>query len=210
MVKILLPPPQDIPNPLLRLLPAGTTLYRIFSPGRHGVAALTFRAFGPMSRFDHHRGRLQSDKRLPAEDGDRRIYYAAFSLSGCLVECFGDTELILMRDQFLAKPVTTRDLSLLDLQGPGAMRSGANAALAKVADRSISQAWARYFYDHERLYTAVDGLIYTNAHNEEAALALFERAENSLDCLPQQVWPLADWRLDIMRAAAANNLRLPL
>jgi len=209
VVKILLPPPQNIPNPLLRHLPAGTTLYRIFAPGHLGINALTFRSFGPKVRFDHHRGLWQDGKRRAAEDAERRIYYAAFSLSGCLVECFGDTELIQVWGQYLAKPVTTRELVLLDLQGSGAMRAGANAALAKVADRVISQAWASYFYEHPGVYTPVDGMIYTNAHNEEAALALFERAENSLQCSSQQVWPLADWRSDIMQAAAANNLKLP-
>lgn len=91
--------------------------------------------------FDHQHGSK------PAIDQERGIYYAAFTLSGCLVECFGDTGIIEILGQQVASIQVIRPLKLLDLRGAGAMRSGSIAALAKVADRQLSQAWSRFFYE---------------------------------------------------------------
>jgi hypothetical protein len=62
------------------------------------------------------------------------------------------------------------------------MRAGSVAALAKVADRSLSQAWSRYFYEQTSLYGQIDGISFHNAHNEEEAIALYERAQSTLVC----------------------------
>jgi hypothetical protein len=72
------------------------------------------------------------------------------------------------------------------------MRAGSVAALAKVADRSLSQAWARHFYEHPEVYGQIDGIAYYNAHNDEDALVLFERAEGALTCPPDRVLRLDD------------------
>jgi len=53
------------------------------------------------------------------------------------------------------------------------MKAGSVAALAKVADRSLSQAWSRYFYEQQKIYSEVDGIIYYNAHNDEEAIVLY-------------------------------------
>jgi hypothetical protein len=132
-------------------------------------------------RFDHHRG-VGTD-RTPARDATRGIYYAAFTLSSCLVELFGDaTRQIVRQGRLIARPRLLRDLHLLDLRGSGAMRAGTVAAIAKVPDRQITQAWSRFFYERTDLYTAVDGLLFFNAHNDEEALALYERASDALFC----------------------------
>ncbi len=204
MVVIALPPPQFKPSPLFSNLPIGSKLIRIFDPTKYQTQALTFRYFGPLHRFDHHNGSLSH----PQLDADRGIYYAALSLSSCLVECFGDTGVITIDEQCVAVVELTRSLLLLDLRGSGAMKAGSVAALAKTADRKISQAWSCYFYDNEQVYRKIDGIIYFNAHNDEEAIALYERAGDGLSCNANQVIRLDDLRLrpHIQQVALDNNL----
>ncbi|AGY60078.1 RES family NAD+ phosphorylase [Gloeobacter kilaueensis] len=91
MVKINPPPPAQTPNPIYVELPEGQRLQRIYDPTRHNTQALTFRYFGSIARFDHHRA---GNSRKKNNDPERGVYYAAFTLSGCLVEVFGDTGVI--------------------------------------------------------------------------------------------------------------------
>lgn len=204
MVVIALPPPQNQPNPFFDNLPQGTKLIRIFDPSKHQTEALTFRYFGPLHRFDHHNGDLGS----PQLNTNRGIYYAAFSLSSCLVECFGDTGVIIVEEQLVAIIKVTRPLLLLDIRGSGAMKAGSVAALAKTADRKLSQAWSCYFYENDQIYHKIDGLIYFNAHNDEEAVALYERAEDGLTYNPSQIIALNDLRLrpHLQQTALDNNL----
>jgi hypothetical protein len=205
VVLIELPPPKRPPNPLYSTLEAGTSLRRIFDPTRHGTQALTFRHYGPINRFDHHR---VSDEGEWRSDPERGIYYAAFTLSGCLVEIFGDSGVIEIKDQEVALVEVTRPLTLLDLRGSGAMRSGSVSALAKVADRLLSQAWSRYFYEQQEIYGKIDGIRYYNAHNDEDAIALYERAQDALFCRDDQILRLEYPRLRpaIQKAALDNHL----
>jgi hypothetical protein len=177
-------------------------LIRIFKPNPYGTQALTFRFYGPLHRFDHQRGTT------PKTDPERGIYYAALTLSGCLVECFGDTGVIEIQDEQVGQVEITRSLTLLDLRGAGAMKAGSVAALAKTADRVSSQEWSRYFYEQEAIYSLVDGLIYFNAHNDEEAIALYERAQDGLACPSTQVISLdhPQLRPAIQATAIANNL----
>jgi hypothetical protein len=180
MVRVAGPPPERAPDPIYRVLSAGSSLVRLFNPASHGATALSFRSYGPLLRFDHHRG--WGGERQPTGDPERGIYYAALSLSSCLVEIFGDTGVIDYGEWHVAMPHLARDLRLLDLRGAGAMRAGSVAALAKVPDPPLSQAWSRYFYENEAHFPRIDGLSYFNAHNDEEALALYERAADALDC----------------------------
>jgi hypothetical protein len=167
VVRIDPPPPKRTTDPVLYLLPAAATLQRIYRPDQYGSTACGFRTDGPFSRFDHH------------EPGQQRgIHYSAFSLSGCVVEVFGDTGVVETQGCRLALIRTTRPLQLLDLRGSGAMRAGSVAALSAIADRDLSQAWSRHFYSSH----AVDGLLYSNAHNSESAIALYDRAEAAISC----------------------------
>lgn len=208
MVLIEPPPPQRQPDPVFYTLSAGDRLIRIFDPTRYNTNALTFRDFGPLGRFDHHRSKVVDNFPQPDRDPERGIYYAALTFSGCLVEVFGDPGIVEVTDRQVAYPILTRDLSLLDLRRSGAMRSGSVAALSKVAMRSLSQAWSRYFYESEEIYTHIDGIIYLNAHNDEDAIALYERARDAIVCPPEQVMPLRDDNLRpaILDAAIQNNL----
>jgi hypothetical protein len=179
MVQINLPPPLHPPDPVFSQLNQGSTVLRIFDPTRHNTKPLTFRYYGALHRFDHQRYPVSS----PADDPDRGIYYAAFTLSGCLVESrWGDTGIMDIKDEYICEIVLTRSLTLLDLRGSGAMRAGSVAALAKTGDRNLSQAWSRYFYENPQIYRLIDGIRYCNAHNDEDAVALYERAENALSC----------------------------
>lgn len=167
VVRIDPPPPQRSLKPIVQALPTGARLLRIYRPKQHGSTACGFRFEGPFSRFDHH------------DLGQRRgIHYSALTLSGCVVEVFGDTGVIEVEGCRLALLRTSRPLQLLDLRGHGAMRAGSVAALAATADRDLSQQWSRYFYGA----LAVDGLLYSNAHNSETAVALYERAEDAISC----------------------------
>jgi len=81
MVQINLPPPLHPPDPVFSQLNQGSTVLRIFDPTHHNTQPLTFRYYGALHRFDHQRYSVSS----PADDPDRSIYYAAFSLPGCLI-----------------------------------------------------------------------------------------------------------------------------
>ncbi|HEX5414760.1 MAG TPA: RES family NAD+ phosphorylase [Chloroflexota bacterium] len=208
MVKIPLPGQGRAPrHPLHHYIPAGTRLFRIFNPNDYAATPLGFRWHGPHSRFDHHRGH-GPPAYAPADDPERAVYYAAFSLSGCVVEVCGDLGSIVFGDYHVAKPEVTRDLDLLDLRREGAMRAGSVAALAKTADRSVSQAWARHFYEYPGIFGAIDGILYFNAHNDEEALVLFERAAGALACPATPVLRLddPDLRTVIEEIAWRNNL----
>ena len=202
MVQILPPPPQRNPSPIFYDLKKGAYLVRIFDPNPHNTQALTFRNYGPLLRFYHHRASK------PAVDQERGVYYAAFTLSSCLVECFGDAGIIEIKGQQVASVEVIRPLRLLDLRGSGAMRAGSVAALAKVSDRRLSQEWSRFFYERVDLYGKLDGLIFYNAHNDEEAIALYERASSGLSCPDAEIMALNDpqLRTAIQQAARDNHL----
>jgi hypothetical protein len=209
------PPPNRAIAPLFQSISAGENLVRIFDPARRNATALTFRANGPRKRFDHHRGR--GPLREPDDDPERAVYYAAWApdpavaLSSCMVEVFGDTGIVAFGDLAVAMPTATRPLHLLDLRDNGAMCAGTVAAIAKCEHR-LAQPWSRYFYENVTEFGALDGMIYRNAHNDEPAIVLYERARPALVCPADAVTRLDDpalrpLLLDIMRR---NNLVLDL
>jgi RES domain len=208
VVLIASPPPLKSPAPLYRTLASGSFLLRIFDPTRYSTQALTFRYYGPINRFDHHRIPPEGAR---AQDPERGIYYAGLTLSCCLVEYFGDIGAIELKGQQICRVQLVRDLTLLDLRGNGAMRAGSVAALAKVADRNLSQEWSRYFYEQTSHYRQVDGISYLNAHNDEEAIALYERAQSALVCPDTQILRLdhPSLRPAIQQAALDNHLHFP-
>ncbi len=174
MVTIAPPPPVVTPNPLWYTAEAGTRFVRMYDPSRFDAKPIGFRNHGPHKRFDHHKAGE------PAEDPEHTILYAGKSFAGCLVEIFGDNRVVQFGKWEIVVFEIERDLSLLELRGDGAMRAGSVAALCKDSDHSHSQTWSRYFYQNQFLYQESDGLIFGNAHNDELALALYERCESSL------------------------------
>lgn len=149
---------------------------------------------------------------IPRMNPKRGIYYAALTFSGCLVEVFGDTGVIEIGEKCVCLPILIRELKLLDLRRSGAMKAGSVAALAKTTNRSLSQEWSRYFYDEPEIYPKIDGIIYFNAHNDahndDEAIALYERAKNGLTFPSERILRLAhpSLRPAIQKAALDNNL----
>jgi hypothetical protein len=216
VVKLIVPPPcMSKPKPKFYTLKKGTEVVRIFRP-EFSPTAVTFRFWGPLYRFDHHRGNCPNFCYEPSDcqkcnDQERGIYYVAPKLSCCLVEIFGDIGCIEITDHQVAIVKPTQDLKLLDLRGAGAMCAGANeATLAKTEKRGLSQAWSRYFYEQQTIYSEIHGLIYHNAHNNEEAIALYERAQHLLVCEPGNVLPLKHELLRglVLQAASDNNLEV--
>jgi RES domain len=184
------PPPARPPNPDPVTVTRGTSLLRLYRPDRHSTTELSFRFFGPLRRFDHHRG--VGAGKDPGNDLERGVWYGGLSLSVCIVEIFGDSGLVALDPWRLATPVLARDVVLLDIRGASSMHAGATAELAKTADARLSQSWSRYFYDNVDIYGALDGLIYGSAHNDEDCVVLNERAANSLVCPSSCSVPLRD------------------
>ncbi len=86
------------------------------------------------------------------------------------------------------------------------MRAGSVAALSMIVERKLSQEWSRYFYEQTDIYSSIDGLLYSNAHNGEDAIALYERAENKLECPEENIIDLKDPNLkDSLEDIAIKN-----
>lgn len=204
MVEIHPPPPRVAVKAVRFEIPAESYIVRVFDPTRYDTQALTFRYFGPLARYDHHH--LDESASKTSVDKERGIYYAAFTLSSCLVEVFGDYRLIEVKEYAVASVKIVRDLQLLDLRGSAAMLNGSVAGLSSIPNRRLTQQWSRYFYEQSEIYGNIDGLIYSNAHNGEDALALYERARNGLSCGEEEVMRLDNRLLrGNIRAIAANN-----
>jgi hypothetical protein len=199
MVLIAYPPPTRPVSPAITILAPGTRLIRIYDPTRYNTQATTFRYYGPLGRFDHHQHSLSS----PAVDATRGINYWGLNLSCCLVEVFGDMGIIEIERQQVGIVELSQSIELLELRGAGAMKAGSVAALSSIPDRELSQAWSRYFYDNCDLYGEIDGIIFSNAHNQDTAIALYERAEPKLQAARIQSIPLATESLQHLIAECA-------
>jgi hypothetical protein len=179
--------PEAHPNATIARLPAGTELRRIYWPEPFRVTATSFRYNGPRNRFDQQR----RPEPFPAagDDPERGIFYAAPSLECCIVECFGDEYVIDTEGARLAVLATNAELRLLDIRKDGAIAAGTLAAVNQDGARDVTQDWGRYWYEHNQ-FEALHGLLFAGAHNDEDALALWERAGGSFE--PVLDLPLAD------------------
>jgi hypothetical protein len=199
MVLIAYPPPNRPVSPAITILAPGTRLIRIYDPTKYNTQTTTFRYYGPLGRFDHHQHSLSS----PAVDVNRGINYWGLNLSCCLVEVFGDTGIIEIDRQQVGIVELSQSIKLLELRGSGAMKAGSVSALSSVPDRELSQAWSRYFYENPALYDEIDGIIFSNAHNQDTAIALYERAESKLQAARIQSIPLSAESLQHLIAECA-------
>jgi hypothetical protein len=202
MVEIRYPPPTRNISPQWSELKPGTTIQRIFDPTSYGATATGFRYYGPLSRFDHQ----QSQK--PELNSERGIIYAGLSLSCCLIEVFGDDEAIKIQQQQITYITLKQSLKLLDLRGSGAWDAGAVAAMAVDNRRRRTQAWSRYFYENPDLYGNIEGLIFNNAHDGQAAIALYERAASKLLSADVSILNLNEPTIRETVLAIANKLNL--
>ncbi len=87
------------------------------------------------------------------------------------------------------------------------MLAGTVAAVSSNCDYEISQQWSRYFYESN---DKIDGLIYANAHNQEDAIVLFERAQQRLDLenFGKVALGHSSLRRTLLQVAEQNNLIL--
>ena len=204
------------PSPTIWTLPTGRSVYRLFRAASFARAATTWRFNGPRARFDHQRGELleqtalaQEDEALifaPADDEQRGILYAAFTLSCCVVEVFDALDYVDPRGWQFSRLTLTRDLTLLDLRGKPAMRLGTVAAISK-GSHPMAQEWSRYFYEK---FDTIDGLLYKAAHNDERAIALYERAQDAVELTREVPLDAKSLRLRLLRVAQTHNLALDL
>lgn len=104
------------------------------------------------------------------------MLYAGRSLVCCVAEVFGDHGLVQCAGFRFARLACTRELRLLDLRGAAATAAGTIPAVGAVGERTVTQAWSRWWHEHTEL-TEVDGLLSTSAQCGEDAVALWERAE---------------------------------
>lgn len=202
MVEIRYPPPTGNISPQWLELEPGTTIQRIFDPTSYGSTATGFRYYGPLSRFDHQ------DNKQPKIDKERGIIYAGLNLSCCLVEIFGDDEMIKIQQQQIAFITLKQSLKLLDLRESGAWDAGSVAAMAVDGRRRLTQAWSRYFYENSDLYGDLEGLVFSNAHNSKPAIALYERAASKLLSADVSVLDLSEPTIRETLLAIATRLNL--
>jgi hypothetical protein len=176
-----LPPPVDAKPRLLRLAP-GTRLARIYDPTSHGTRELTFRAYGPVMRFDHHPPGPDDTAAVHAHVG---VWYGSWgsqAIRSCGIEFFGGTRRIALRPSRLAVPHTTRTHALVDLRGPAALAAGATAELPKWPDMRMTWAWARHLHGLTIDSRPVDGIAWEGARSSLPCVMLFERAADGLAC----------------------------
>ena len=131
MVVVHLPPPLRSIAPKFVTLNRNDELLRIFDPTKYDATAVSFRNYGPVSRFDHHR---QYPNKI---DPERSVIYASPTLSCCLVEIFGDGGIIKIERQQLAFITLRNTLKLLDLRGSAAMAAGTLSAISSITERKI-------------------------------------------------------------------------
>ena len=206
MVKIYLPPPNREIAPQYHVISPGTIIKRIFDPTSYGATASGFRYNGPRSRFDHQ-PRINGK---PADSLNRGIVYAGYTLSCCLVEIFGDEDLITIGQQELATIKLNRSIKVLDLRGPGCWNAGLNTTIANNDRRGLTQEWSKYFYETPEKYGNIEGIIFSSAKNGEDALAFYERAKIQITSALISTQRMKDKNLRKEIHLAAKKLHLPI
>ena len=188
-----------------RVVPAGTTLFRVYGrAGPHPGTWNNFRFYGPLnSRFDPHE--------LPRSTQQRGVLYGASHPAAALAEFFQTRRTINMRHRqpWLVGFALSREVCLLDLTGVWPTRAGASMTIAN-EPRPRARAWARVIY---AAYSAAEGLWYgSSMHANTPCAALFERAQGSIPLFPGYHRALEDetLRAFLTNVAAHLNFRLIL
>lgn len=197
---LLAAPPGRLDRPQIAVLEPADTLLRIHSGG-DAVAAVSFRRFGPLLRFDHHRA-SPSD---PQDDAQRGALYCARTLVCCVAEVFGDRGVVQRDGHRFARLAPMRELRLLDLRDAAATAAGTIPAIGSVGERELTQAWARWWYAHDDLRD-LDGLVYTSAQCGHDAIALWERAETALRVVAECSLDASELSDELIVAAASVRL----
>lgn len=187
-------PPADLHTRPLSLIRFAAPLWRSHSTGNHPIY------FG---RSGKHR--------WDAPNGAYGILYVADSLEGAFAEGYltdpsmhrlikvgGDFVVPISSGDLdacaISKISVTRPLRLVDLRGDGVFHIGADASLV-TGPHSISKNWGVAIFTHP---DNPDGIIWrSRVTNDVVSLALHERAESAIKCVP-----------DVAISAPANRDKL--
>jgi hypothetical protein len=196
-------------KPQHRIIRRGDELRRIYAREPHGYRAESFRHFGPLRRFDHHR----YPSGAPGRDEERGILYASKFTDCCVAEVFFGTGVVSKFNQeggeyHLASLRVTRPLRLLKLHGPNAAIDAGTTTNIFTEPYDETQPWARHFYDSIDVYGVVDGIAYTASHGGQEALALFERAADALEVLDDRAFSESLTRHIIIQLAHRLHLEV--
>jgi hypothetical protein len=200
------PPGFDRLDPEFVQIEVDALFLRLYAPAVHRATAAGFRVWGPHNRFDHQ---------PPGPDGHptvcrgREVLYGARTLLCCVGEFFTETGEITLPGVRLAHLTVKERLRLLNLRGTAANGAGTIPAISAVTQRSTTQAWARWWYEHPQL-TDIDGLIYPASGSGEDAVVLWERARGKVVCRRNHHWPLDHPSLDDELQIVSHRLRLPI
>lgn len=199
MAKLPVPPRRLAIPAAVRVLPDGTTVWRIyFAAGPHPTAWRDFRWFGPTTaRFDHHDA--------PPHVQARGVLHGAAEPITCLAEVFQAKRAINRSagSPWLVAFATEAKLQLLDLTGTWPTRAGASMAIGS-GPRPVARRWSRAIYE---AYPDVDGIWYASSmHANRAALVLYERARAALPAAPLFHRALSDVALLQRLSSAAMTL----
>ncbi len=147
---------------------------RIYHQETHTPNGHTGRPFGPLHRFDHHETDATGG---PQVDPDgRTVLYLGEDLLTCANEVFGEAEEApLCPGLRVARVTPLRDLTVFDLQAPGAARAiGALPSLGSGNEkRELTQEWARAIQSDRPTGALLDGILYRSAYHHGLALALW-------------------------------------
>jgi RES domain len=162
-----------------------------------GRATLHFAVIGPGQTFGHvHLTRYPeplSFSKAPSRFSDSRqrvpenrfgVLYLGATLKVCFLEAvlrdhrngvigdylIGESELR-SRRYALIEPISP--LYLVDLRGDGCVRMGIPSDVPRSANQALARRWSLALYEHP---SQPDGIIYSSRLNEEANLAIYDRA----------------------------------
>jgi RES domain-containing protein len=145
----------------------------VYHLSRHTPDGITFRRYGPLYRFDHHRA---ADPTQDDPEG-RRILYVREDLATSACEVFGQAGVAAVCPNYrVAIAAPTSKLELFDLARKGAaMAIGALPSLADGNEkRPLTQEWARAVYEDKPAGPKIVGIHYRSAYNGGISLALWD------------------------------------
>jgi hypothetical protein len=204
MTKVAHTPPADLAErtPSWVTWPRTGALWQIAnSAGPHPTSFGRMRRYGPLpsARFDPHPGSA-------GDTSGELILYAAATLLTALAERFQHNREIRRTDP--SRPVAyawhpTRDLTTIDLRGPGAVALGAAHAISSYR-KDVTRRWASAL---RAAWPDTDGLCYASAMTGEDCLALWAPAADSFPAAPAFARPVdtpaANWQ-HVLRSVAAR------
>ncbi|MEO0012559.1 MAG: hypothetical protein RLZZ535_948 [Cyanobacteriota bacterium] len=76
--------------------------------------------------------------------------------------------------------------------------------------RRLTQAWGKYFYDHPKKYSNIDGIIFSSAKNSEDAFAFYERVASKITSAKISTQSMKNDALKKEIRLAAKKLHIPI